>query len=105
MRYFKLTLIYPFVVLAAIVGLIGFTTAILVSPSRAWHIARGFDQVVNAVIKGDEDETISSRAGKGARRGTWHWCIICKLLNMLDPNHCEAAMEPDEGKPIPELKE
>lgn len=64
---------------------------------RAVRVFVGADQTLNAAIGGSEDETISSRAGKGARRGIWRYCLLCRLLDLVDPGHCERSIEPDEG--------
>lgn len=53
------------------------------------------DQLANAVLLGDPDETISSRVAKRAhRRG---WVVIARLLEAIDPGHLKRAIEPDEG--------
>ena len=100
MERVKLLLLFPVLVLSSILGLIGHLWHVLVSPKFAWRVAIGFDQVVNATFKGSEDETISSRAGKGANKGIWHWCLLCKFLHFLDKHHCQNSIEADEGKPI-----
>lgn len=69
--------------------------AALVSPNgrRAWTLAVAYDQLVNAAFGGSEDETISSRAGR-ARRQDKRWaCVLCRLLDALDPGHCERSIE------------
>ena len=58
-----------------------------------------FDQTINvAVFNGDEDETISSNAGKAMLRGKRWGCVLCRLLDLVDPNHCLKSIEADEGK-------
>jgi hypothetical protein len=57
----------------------------------------GIDQAANAILFGDPDETISSRAGKGRRRGSRGWTILANFLDFLDPNHSERSIEWDEG--------
>lgn len=57
-----------------------------------------FDQLLNALLFGSEDETISSRIGKDARRGRKFACILCRVLDWIDRDHCEKAIERDEGK-------
>ena len=67
---------------------------------RRWFV--GADQYLNALFDGDPDETISSRAGKCARKGDKVWCkILCQFLHILDPDHCEKSIEYDEGKQAP----
>lgn len=54
------------------------------------------DQTINALLAGDEDETISGRVG---RRIPNSW--FAKLLNKIyfwQKNHVVEAVEPDEGK-------
>lgn len=100
MKRLKLIVLYPAIVLAALFGLVAYGWFTLSNTKHAWAIALGFDQVGNASLKGSEDESISSRAGKGARKGIWHWCILCRVLHWFDPNHCENSIEFDEGKPV-----
>lgn len=62
------------------------------------NIFIAFDQFINALIGGDPDETLSSRAGKAARKNNKIACIFCKMLDFFDKNHCEKFIEMDEGK-------
>lgn len=62
------------------------------------NILIAIDQFFNALTFGDPDETISSRCGKYAARGRgWFPCQLCKLLNKIDPNHCQKSIELDRG--------
>lgn len=74
--------------------------AALAGSRRAWTLAVAHDQLANVAFGGHEDETLSSRAGKAARDGKPWACVLCRLLDRLDPNHCEKSIESDEGKPI-----
>lgn len=48
---------------------------------------------------GDPDETLSSVFGKNAREGKCVMCkIMCRILNWIDPRHCDKSIERDEGK-------
>jgi hypothetical protein len=52
------------------------------------------DQSVNALLWGDQDETISSRFGR-----RWPGSWVAKLLNKIfGAGHVQQAVEPDEGK-------
>lgn len=68
-----------------------------------WNVLISIDQLANAILGGDPDETISSRIGKrvvtGRARG--HEKLLARFLNWLDPNHVQDAIEYDEGKKIP----
>lgn len=54
------------------------------------------DQLGNAILGGDPDETISSRAAKNMHRRGWRQLGL--LLEAIDPGHLKDAIEPDEGK-------
>ena len=56
------------------------------------------DQLVNVIFGGDEDETVSSRLAKDAKRGRKFACVLCQLLDLLDRDHCDKAIERDRGK-------
>lgn len=71
----------------------------LFGSDRAWPVAVANDQALNAALvgrAGSEDETISSRAGKAARAGKCWGCLLCRLLDLLDPGHCARNIEDDE---------
>ncbi|MFA5898026.1 MAG: hypothetical protein WC829_02815 [Hyphomicrobium sp.] len=73
-------------------------------PRYIRNVLRGFDRFVNAVIFGDDAETISGRLGRLEVRygGTIPWSrpvskVVAWALNGIDPNHCQDAVEPEEG--------
>lgn len=66
----------------------------------ALRVLLAFDQLGNVLLlRGHEDETISSNCGKRVRAGTagvfCRW--LCRLLDVVDPGHCQDAIEEDEG--------
>jgi hypothetical protein len=65
-----------------------------------WNVLFGIDQLANAILGGDPDETISSRLGKHLRNNTSCWMcrFLCKFLNLFEKDHCIGAIEEDEGK-------
>lgn len=72
-------------------GLLRFLYATLASPDRAWRIAIGVDQLVNVAANGHEDETISSRADRAREEGRRWGCILCRLLDAIERDHCKKA--------------
>jgi hypothetical protein len=56
------------------------------------------DEWLNTLTGGDPGETVSSRAGKGMLRGVLWCCILCRLLNYIDKNHCLKAIDASEGR-------
>lgn len=58
------------------------------SLERAFRVAKANDQALNAALGGSEDETLSSHANR-ARKERRRWgCILCGLLDAVQPNHC-----------------
>lgn len=87
--------------LMALAGNLIALAAALAGSSRAWPVAVANDQALNAALSGkpgSEDETVSSRAGKAARKGKAWGCVLCRLLDKIDPGHCERNIEHDEGE-------
>lgn len=63
------------------------------------NIGIAIDQLCNAILLGDPDETISSRMAKYVVRGRGFIpCFICKLLDYIEKDHCKKWLEKDEGK-------
>jgi len=80
-------------VAASLVSAVWMLAAVLTgSDTRAWKLAVSHDQLANTAFGGDEDETISSRAGRAKRDGKRWGCIFCKLLDRFDKNHCEKSI-------------
>lgn len=97
MKRLYLILLFPLLVLALAWWAIKYLWAIAFAPDHAWDLAVACDQLANAAFNGNEDETISSRAGRHCHgshpedRELWA-CLLCKLLDKLDPNHCEKSI-------------
>lgn len=60
-----------------------------------WNILIALDQLLNAILFGDPDETVSSRAAK--RMDLWHWNQLARFLEWIDPGHMTRSLEIDEG--------
>jgi len=65
-----------------------------------WNILVSIDQLLNTLLGGYPDETVSSRAAKANRKGKKWGCILCWLLDKIDKNHCEKNIELDEGEKV-----
>jgi hypothetical protein len=57
------------------------------------NLALSLDQLLNTVLGGDPDETLSRRAGRARNAGEKWGCILCKYLDKIDPRHCEKTLE------------
>lgn len=74
--------------LAHLVASIWMLLAVLGGSQRAWTIAIGYDQLANAATGGNVDETISSRASRARRENRAWGCILCRILDWIDKDHC-----------------
>jgi len=81
----------PLFVLASLVAGLHYVWAVFTAPERALRIAIGWDQLGNVALNGDENETISSRAARGRDEKKRWACVLCKLLDWLDNDHCNKA--------------
>lgn len=50
------------------------------------------DQAGNTLAGGSPNETISERAAKARNEGKEWGCILCKVLNWINPGHCDNAL-------------
>ncbi|MBR1173910.1 hypothetical protein JQ617_08090 [Bradyrhizobium sp. KB893862 SZCCT0404] len=51
----------------------------------------GLDQLGNALFGGYPDETISFRSANARDDGKRWGCVLCKVLDWIDPNHCDRS--------------
>ncbi len=62
----------------------------------AAQVLYAWDQLLNAKMAGDPDETLSSRLSKARER-----CVLCRglcwMIDRIDPDHCARAVERDRG--------
>lgn len=56
------------------------------------------DEGLNVLTGGDPGETMSSRAGKAQRNGRKWACVLCRFLDLFNRNHCQNAVNMDDGK-------
>jgi hypothetical protein len=75
-------------IVASILAPLRMTFAIFTNQDRAWTIAKSYDFLGNAVLNGKHDEFISRRAYRGMIEGRRSWCVLCKLLDLIDKDHC-----------------
>jgi hypothetical protein len=65
-----------------------------------WNFLISLDQLLNTLLGGNPDETLSSRMGKRARKGDKFAKCFCSVLDVFDKDHCEKSIENDEGTPL-----
>lgn len=82
----------PLLLAAGMLWWVRYTWALIASPRRAWRLAIAKDQLANAALNGDEDKTISHRAALARRAGRRWGCVLCRVLDAIDPDHCEKSV-------------
>lgn len=50
------------------------------------------DQLGNALAGGQPDETISFRAAKARAAGSRPACVLCRLLDLFQKDHCAITL-------------
>lgn len=58
---------------------------------RGLRIAIAWDQLGNATTGGSEDETISSRADRLRAENVRWACVLCRVLDWLETDHCKKS--------------
>jgi hypothetical protein len=57
------------------------------------NVAEAFDRLLNAILLGDPMQTISHRAYL-ARQHNQEWaCLLCKVLDFFQKDHCAKAAD------------
>lgn len=91
MKRVWLLVLTPLLLSAITAWAVKYVYCLIFNVDEARRLAISIDQTANAAFNGDEDETISSRAGRVKDNEKWA-CILCKLLHKIDPNHCENSI-------------
>ena len=90
MRKLILLLLAVLLAAACALSLLRYLWAAVTNPARAWQIALAIDDLGNVASNGALGQSISSRAAHD-RPQRWA-CLLCWLLDKLDPGHCDRAM-------------
>jgi len=94
----RLLLLWIACLAASLVAALWMLCAIIAGSPRAWRIALGYDQLGNATLGGDEDETISCRCWR--YKDEPYYAVWVKRINWLfdDPDHCRDAFADEAAK-------
>lgn len=91
MNRFRLLLIWLLCLVASSYCMLRMLYCIFKNPQKAWLQALSIDRAMNVAANGDPDETISSRANRvRSERRRWG-CVLCRVLDWLDPGHCSES--------------
>lgn len=66
-----------------------------------YGILIALDQLGNALLAGYPDETVSTRAARARNQGKPWGCVLCRVLDYIDRNHCDRAIR---GKALSVMK-
>jgi hypothetical protein len=62
--------------------------AIVFFPDKAFDLACGYDLLGNIITNGRIGDYISSRAYRAMQAGQRWGCVLCRLLDWLQADHC-----------------
>jgi hypothetical protein len=89
--------IWILIVLCLPLAMLRMAYCILTDPDKAFLIAKGFDRTGSALTNGTDREYISSRAYESMQNGKAWGCILCRLLDFLQKDHCKNSMNSPQG--------
>lgn len=78
---------------ANVLATIRMAVSVVRGDAQGKRIGIGYDQLGHTAFNGDPDETISSHAGRAARKGRRWGCVLCRFLDWFEQNHCEKSIE------------
>lgn len=64
---------------------------IMLGDTSVWESVVTTDRLFNKALGGDIRETLSSRAHRGSLEGIAHWCVLCKILDKIQTDHCKKS--------------
>lgn len=93
-----LLMLLPLLLLASIAWALKYVWAFIFNPQHGWQLAKAQDQLANAVLNGNEDEKISSRAWRHSQdddnREAWA-VVLRSVLDKIEKDHCKKSYEND----------
>lgn len=87
-----LLLLYPLLITGLVLTAVRYLTCVISSPGKAWHIALMIDQTCNVDANGRVDQTISDRAALARNSGRRWGCVLCRILDAIQANHCSNSI-------------
>jgi hypothetical protein len=96
MKRLGLILIYPIILVGLVYTALRYIGCVAVNPDKGWHVALMVDETCNVDANGKVNETISARAAKARNAGTAWGCVLCKILDWIQANHCTDALNDDK---------
>ncbi|MDE1988884.1 MAG: hypothetical protein KGI82_00300 [Betaproteobacteria bacterium] len=92
MHRVALVLILPVLILGLLVIVIRYVWSAVFDVRKAWRIALGIDDADNIALNGRLGQSISSRAAFACKAHRTWGCLLCSLLDDVNPGHCARAL-------------
>lgn len=70
--------------------------ACLSNPDKAWTIHKAFDLTGNVLVNGKFNEYISTRAYRAMLESATWGCVLCKVLDVFQKDHCKKSANPEK---------
>lgn len=84
--------LYPLLLLGLILTAARYLTCVIGNAGKAWNIALMIDRTCNVDANGRVGMTISDRAALARNSGKRWGCILCRLLDAINKNHCTKSI-------------
>lgn len=91
-----LLILYPLLLFGLIYTAIRYLTCVIGNVDKAWNIALMIDETCNVDANGRVNESISKRAALAQQRGASWGCVLCKILDAIQSNHCQDALKSND---------
>jgi hypothetical protein len=91
MKRWAMAVLWIVAQIAHVVASVRMVGYIITGSDRGKRILLAYDRLGNAATGGDDKESISSRANRGRAEGVRGWCILCRILDWLDKDHCKRS--------------
>lgn len=84
-------------VACCVISILWMLVAAFTGSPRYWVIAKGIDRTGNGTSGGKDDEYLSARANRARLEGRRWGCLLCRLIAIVQPGHCESFNPPASG--------
>lgn len=101
MKRIALVALFPILFIGLIFVGFRYLASIITNTDKAINIAKMIDEAANVGANGRVDETISARAAKAQIAGRRWGCLLCRLLDAIQKDHCKKALANDVTSDVP----
>lgn len=69
-----------------------YACSVAFNTDKAWNIAKMIDETANVGANGKVNTTISARAARARNAGRRWGCILCRVLDWVQKDHCSSSL-------------